>query len=193
MLRVARRARPDVPVAAAEAIDLPFGATRFQVVLGNFVLAHFTKYQTALADMLRVTAPGGRIALTAWADALDDLTRTWLGLVEQVVPREMLDPALSQAIPWRERFRDRTAIEEAMIDAGLRHVRTETRSYRFQYALDEYVDGLRTWATARFTRSMLGDAGFDAFVDRAKAVYRERFADPVNDFRDVMLVVGVKP
>jgi hypothetical protein len=40
---------------------------------------------------------------------------------------------------------------------------------------------------------MLGDAGFDAFVDRAKAVYRERFADPVNDFRDVMFVVGVKP
>ena len=32
-----------MPVAAAEAIDLPFRDEAFDVVLGTFVLAHFTK------------------------------------------------------------------------------------------------------------------------------------------------------
>ena len=123
MLRIARSARPGVAVAAAEAIDLPFHGGTFDTVLANFVLAHFTKYQTALADMVRVVKPGGRVAVSAWADPQDDLTRTWVELVEQVVPREVLEPSLSQAVPWRERFRDRAAIEEALLDAGLRHVR----------------------------------------------------------------------
>ena len=46
MLRVARRERPKVPVAAALAIDLPFGSGRFDAVLGAFVLAHFDKIDT---------------------------------------------------------------------------------------------------------------------------------------------------
>jgi ubiquinone/menaquinone biosynthesis C-methylase UbiE len=192
MLRIARTRRPELAVAAAEAIDLPFAAGVFDAVLANFVLAHFTKYQTALADVVRVLRTGGRIAMSAWADPQDDLTRTWIELVEQVVPREVLEPSLSQAVPWRERFRDRAAIEEALLDAGLRHVRSEVRPYRFQYALDEYVEGLQTWATGRFVRSMLGEAAFASFVERAKVVFHERFADPINDFRDVMFVTGVK-
>jgi ubiquinone/menaquinone biosynthesis C-methylase UbiE len=192
MLRIALAERPGVAVAAAQAIDLPFAAGAFDTVLGNFVLAHFTKYQTALADMVRVLRTGGRIALSAWADPQDDLTRTWIELVEQVVPREVLEPSLSQAVPWRERFRDRAAIEEALLDAGLRHVRSEVRPYRFRYALDEYVDGLQTWATGRFVRSMLGETAFASFLERANGVFHERFSDPINDFRDVMFVSGVK-
>jgi ubiquinone/menaquinone biosynthesis C-methylase UbiE len=193
MLRVARVRRPALPVAAAEAIDLPFRDGTFEIVVGNFVLAHFTKYQTALHDLVRVVRSGGRIALSAWADPEDDLNRTWLELVHAVVPREVLEPALAQAIPWRERFRDRGAIEEALLDAGLRHVRTEVRPYRFRFTLEEYVDGLTTWATGRFVRSMLGDAGVSAFLERVRGVFAERFADPVNDFREVMFAVGVKP
>jgi hypothetical protein len=75
----------------------------------------------------------------------------------------------------------------------LRQVRTEERRYRFTYTLDEYVEGLGTWATGRFVRSMLGDAGFASFLERARGVFGQRFADPVNDFRDVMLAVGVRP
>jgi hypothetical protein len=72
-------------------------------------------------------------------------------------------------------------------------VRSEERRYRFQYRLDEYVEGLGTWATGRFVRSMLGEAGFASFLARAKETFRQRFADPVNDFRDVAFAVGVKP
>ena len=79
------------------------------------------------------------------------------------------------------------------MDAGLRHIRTEQRQYRFQYTLDEYVDGLGTWATGRFVRSMLGPSGWEEFRARARATFADRFSDPVNDFREVLFAVGTKP
>ena len=193
MLRVARSANGALPVATAEAIDLPVRDGAFDALVATFVIAHFAKYKTALFDMKRVLRPGGRLGLTAWADGQDDLTRTWLELVESVVPREVLQPAMDERLPWRERFRQREPLEEALLEAGIRHVRTEVRRYRFRYPLDEYVDGLTTWATGRFVRSMLGESAFAAFLDRARAVFRERFADPVNDFREVLFATGAKP
>ncbi len=193
MLEVGRRVRPDLRAIAAEAIDLPFPDRSFDVVVGNFVLAHFTKYQTALFDVLRVLRPGGRLALTTWADGPDDLQRAWREVVETTIPREVVDTALADAAPWHERFRHRGPVEEALMDAGLRHVRTETRRYRFQYALDEYLEGLGTWATGRFVRGMLGPAGYEALLQRAHIAFAERFADPLNDFRDVLFAVGTKP
>ena len=194
MLDVARRENPGLAFAGAEAIDLPFREGRFDAVIANFVIAHFTRYETALHDLIRVTKRSGRVAASAWMDTTDDeLQRTWRELLERSVPREIIEPAIARAIPWRERFRDREAIAEAFIDAGLRQVRSEKRDYRFQYPLDDYVEGLGVWATGRFVRSMLGDAGFASFLERARSVFRERFADPVNDFREVAFVVGVKP
>ena len=193
MLRQARASDGELRLAAAEAIDLPFRDGSFDAVLANFVIAHFAKYKTALYDMLRVTRSGGRLAVSAWADSTDDLTRTWLELVETVVPREVLQPAMDQRLPWRERFRHRGPLEEALMEAGMRQVRTETRQYRFTYTLDEYLEGMGTWATGRFVRSMLGEQRFTAFLERARAVFAERFADPVNDFREVLFASGTKP
>ncbi|HET9722486.1 MAG TPA: methyltransferase domain-containing protein, partial [Actinomycetota bacterium] len=97
MLAVARRVRPQVRTIAAVVIDLPFRGGTFDAVVGNFVIAHFTKYQTALHDLLRVLRPGGRLAMTAWSDGQDELTRTWLELVWSVVPRDVLEAAMADA------------------------------------------------------------------------------------------------
>jgi ubiquinone/menaquinone biosynthesis C-methylase UbiE len=193
MLEVGRRARPAVRTVTAEAIDLPFPDGTFDVVIGNFVLAHFTKFQTALYDILRVLRSNGRLALTAWADGDDQLSQTWLELVWSVVPRQVLESAIADATPWRDRFRSREALEEAFMDAGLRHVRVEHRQYRFQYSLEDYVDGLGTWATGRFLRAMLSDRAWGSFRQRAIEVFSDRFADPVLDFHDVHVAVGTKP
>jgi hypothetical protein len=40
---------------------------------------------------------------------------------------------------------------------------------------------------------MLGDDGWRRFRERARVTFSERFADPVNDFREVWLSVGNKP
>jgi ubiquinone/menaquinone biosynthesis C-methylase UbiE len=193
MLAVARRDYPDASLVAAEAIDLPFRAGAFDAVVGNFVLAHFAKVDTALFDLIRVTRSGGTIGFSAWEDGLDTFTETWLELVTSVVPREMLEPSVGRAIPNRDRFRRRSAVEMVLRDGGLSHVRSERMRYEWTYLLSDFVDGLSTWATGRFVRSMLGESGWASFMDRAHAVFAERFPDPLHDVREVLLVIGTKP
>jgi len=193
MLLQAVKARPQIHVAAAEAIDLPFRDRTFDVVTASFVVSHFTRYQTALFDILRVLRPGGRFAMSSWADKPDLLQRTWTELVETTVGTGLVADARRQTVPWADRFADRHQIEETLVDAGLQRIRTERREYKFVYALDDFVEGLGAWSTGRFVHSMLDDDGWKRFQVRAREVFFDRFADPVNDFREVWLAVGAKP
>lgn len=192
MLEVGRRERPKLSFAAAEAIDLPFRDGTFEVITGNFVLSHFTRYETALFDMRRVLRTGGRIGLTSWSDQKDDLQATWGELVSSVVPQEMLEPVWAAVAPWRTRFADRQAVEDALISAGFRHVRSDRREYRLQYTQADYIEGLEIWAIGRFVREMLGPEGWPGFQERVRRTFAERFADPLNDYRDVILATGTK-
>lgn len=193
MVSVGSRARPGLRLVAADAIDLPFRAGVFDAVLSNFVLAHFTKAETALHDVVRVLRPGGVLAVSVWADGLDDLQRAWLGLAEQVVPKDLIDDAMKRAQPGRERFADKTRLQQALSRAGLARIRVEPQRYRFEYGLDEYVDGLGAFTTGRFVRGMLGEARWGSFLESAKTSFRERFADPLGDSRDTLLAVARKP
>ncbi len=192
MLDVARKARPKIEFVAAQAIDLPFSDGSFDVVLGNFVLAHFAKVETAMFELLRVTRPGGVLGFTSWTDGRDAFTDTWRELVSTVVPNDLLGPTMDKAIPNHDRFSRRGEVEQALHDAGLRHVRTEPATYEWRYGRDEYVDGLTVWATGRFVREMLGEAAFEGFMDRVHATFAERFPDPLHDSREVLLAIGMK-
>jgi ubiquinone/menaquinone biosynthesis C-methylase UbiE len=192
MLRVGHAAHPELRLAGAEAIDLPFADGSFDVVAGTFVLAHFARIDTALFDIVRVTKPRGTVAFTTWTDGRDAFGDTWLELVTEVVPRELLEPSIARAIPNHDRFTKRTAVEEVLHDARLRHVRTEPVRYEWRYTLDEYLDGLEVWAVGRFAKEMLGPDGWKAFRARARSVFADRFPDPLHDRRDVLLAIGVK-
>ncbi len=192
MLEVGHRVRPGLRLVAGHAIDLPFRENAFNAVMGNFVLAHFTKVDTALFDILRVLTTGGRVAFSSWADGVDAYQQTWRELIETVVPREMLAPAYAEAAPGHERFRSRAIVEEVLLASNLRHVRTEVVKYRWVYARVDYLDGLSLWATGRFVRHMLGERGWQDFMTRAHSVFAERFPDPLNDFREVVLAVATK-
>src|SRR5205085_8583250 len=64
MIRTGAAVRETVNFAAASGSDLPFATGVFDVVTANFVLSHFPRYETGLAEMTRVLRPGGRIALS---------------------------------------------------------------------------------------------------------------------------------
>lgn len=193
MLAAGAAARDGFRPVAGRAIDLPFRDGAFDLVTSSFVLNHFARYQTALFDMVRVLRHGGRIAVATWGPGLDELQRTWRELVTTVVGGDMLRDVLKQAVPWEDRFAQRGPLEEALIDAGLQHVRSEPRRYRFVYTIDEFLDGREAAATGRFVRSMLGDDGWTAFREGARAAFADRFSDPLNDFRDVILAIATKP
>ena len=57
---------PDVEFRRADAQSLPFEEGSFDAVVGNFGLPHFGRPELAVAEGVRVLAPGGRLALTTW-------------------------------------------------------------------------------------------------------------------------------
>lgn len=70
MLAVARRLAPTVEFRAGTAEALPYPEQRFDAVVSQFGLMFFTDRHQALCEMLRVLAPGGRMAVAVW-DALE--------------------------------------------------------------------------------------------------------------------------
>ncbi|QHC27218.1 class I SAM-dependent methyltransferase [Streptomyces sp. GS7] len=67
MVRCAAQAVPGADVRVAALPRLPFPDGEFHSVVGNFVLNHVGRPRAALAELRRVTRPGGRVALTIWA------------------------------------------------------------------------------------------------------------------------------
>ncbi|GAB2699130.1 demethylmenaquinone methyltransferase [Thalassiella azotivora] len=61
MLRVGRRRRPDLPLVAGDGTRLPFADAAFDAVTISFGLRNVVDHEAALAEMLRVTRPGGRL------------------------------------------------------------------------------------------------------------------------------------
>jgi ubiquinone/menaquinone biosynthesis C-methylase UbiE len=181
------------PRVAARALDLPFRDATFDALVANFVLTHFTKYETALFDLLRVLRTGGRLAASVWAEREDEFQRTWRELAEGAVGRDLLKDAHRRAMPWEGRFSDPAHLEETLRDVGLRPVRVERREYRFQMSREEYVTGRETTAGGRFLREMLGERGWESFQARARERFADRFPEYLTDFRDVLLAVGTKP
>lgn len=193
MLEVARRSRPGLKLAAAEAIQLPFRDATFDAVIANFVIQEFKRYDTALFDLLRVLKPGGRLAASTWTADEDELQVTWRTLVEATVGKEMLRSARADAAPWWERFGAPNTLKDTLHDMGLRQIKIERRSYRFRMKRDDYVAEQGTRALGRFVHGMLGDRGWGSFEERARSTFAERFGEQVEDTRDVLLAVGTKP
>ncbi len=63
MLQVGKRRRPDIDFVAGDATNLPFADNSFDAVTISFGLRNVSEPKKALAEMLRVTKPGGRLVL----------------------------------------------------------------------------------------------------------------------------------
>jgi demethylmenaquinone methyltransferase/2-methoxy-6-polyprenyl-1,4-benzoquinol methylase len=63
MLEVGKRARPGLPFAAGDATRLPFADATFDAVTISFGLRNVVDPAAGLAEMLRVTRPGGRLVV----------------------------------------------------------------------------------------------------------------------------------
>jgi SAM-dependent methyltransferase len=68
MIATARSAHPGLEFRWADAHELPFADASFDAVVGNLAIMHFSRPERAMAEFVRVLRPGGRLALTAWAD-----------------------------------------------------------------------------------------------------------------------------
>jgi ubiquinone/menaquinone biosynthesis C-methylase UbiE len=67
MLAVAARSEPQIEWRLGDAASLPFEDSSFDVVVSQFALMYFPDRMASLREMWRTLAPGGRLAIAAWA------------------------------------------------------------------------------------------------------------------------------
>lgn len=63
MLQTGRKRQPELPFVAGDALALPFEDNAFDGVTISFGLRNIVDPETALAEMRRVTRPGGRLVI----------------------------------------------------------------------------------------------------------------------------------
>ena len=76
MLAVGKARRPDLAFTAGDAMRLPFADAVFDAVTISFGLRNVVDTPAALAEMLRVTRPGGRLVVTEFSTPTDPVFRT---------------------------------------------------------------------------------------------------------------------
>ncbi|MBV1851974.1 demethylmenaquinone methyltransferase [Catellatospora tritici] len=76
MLRVGRRTRPHVPLAAADALALPFADETFDAVTISFAIRNVANTPAALRELARVTKPGGRLVICEFSHPTNGAFRT---------------------------------------------------------------------------------------------------------------------
>jgi SAM-dependent methyltransferase len=67
MLAVAARTEPKIEWRRGDAASLPFEDARFDAVVSQFALMYFPDRAASVREMWRTLAPGGRLAVAAWA------------------------------------------------------------------------------------------------------------------------------
>jgi ubiquinone/menaquinone biosynthesis C-methylase UbiE len=92
MLAVARRKSTAVTWRSGRAETLPFEDGSFDAVVSQFALMFFESRPVAIAEMLRVLRPGGRLAVAVW-DSLDHTPgyRALTGLLRELFGNDVAD------------------------------------------------------------------------------------------------------
>ncbi|HET8684617.1 MAG TPA: demethylmenaquinone methyltransferase [Micromonosporaceae bacterium] len=87
MLETGRRARPQVPLLAGDALALPFPDGCFDAVTISFALRNVVDPDAALEEMARVTRPGGRLVVCEFSHPTHQPLRTiYLSYLMRALP-----------------------------------------------------------------------------------------------------------
>jgi SAM-dependent methyltransferase len=123
MLAEARRRLPEVAFVEADLVALPFASGSFDACVGGFVLNHLPAPEAAVAELARVLAPGGTLALSLWEPPARN---RWLGVVAEALDEAGVaaPPELADG-PDSYRFADRAEMLALLRGAGLRGARVQ--------------------------------------------------------------------
>jgi SAM-dependent methyltransferase len=127
MLELARRLRPELEFVEADVDRLPFPDGSFDAITGNFVILHLGRPERGAAELARVLAPGGRVALTTW----DAPSRSRMpGVFVDAFQRAGATPPDDMPEgPPLFRFADEAEFRRLLEDAGLTEVAVEQVSF----------------------------------------------------------------
>jgi demethylmenaquinone methyltransferase/2-methoxy-6-polyprenyl-1,4-benzoquinol methylase len=88
MLRVGKRAKPALPFTAGDGTRLPFRDATFDAVTISFGLRNIVDPQAGLAELRRVTRPGGRLVVCEFSHPANRAFRTvYMEYLMKALPR----------------------------------------------------------------------------------------------------------
>lgn len=123
MLAVARRKPYGVHWHQGMAEALPFSSGQFDAVVSQFALMFFERKQQAIAEMLRVLRPTGRLAVAVW-DSLDH-SPGYEALTELL--GQLFGDRFADAMRPPFTLGDRTELRRLFADAGAAEVEVITQ------------------------------------------------------------------
>jgi SAM-dependent methyltransferase len=141
MVSLARRLQPELEFRQGDAEQLPFAEGSFDAVLGNFLVLHVGRPDRVAAELARVLASDGRLALTTWD--IPERARLLGVLVDAVAEVGALPTADVPAGPPIFRFADESEFARLLASAGLGDVDVQTVAFTYRSASsDELWNGL---------------------------------------------------
>jgi ubiquinone/menaquinone biosynthesis C-methylase UbiE len=194
MLELARSRHPDLELVEASVYELPFDDGAFDAAVCNFGLLHFGRPEDAVAELARVLARGGSLALTVWDGP--ERNRLQGVFVEAVAEVGAAVPAGVPAAPSMFQFAELEAMESLLRGAGLDRVEARRLEFSQRIAdVDELWNGMLEGGVRM--RAIIGGLPKAEIqqvregVERRLAVYRAD--DGIELPVAVTLGVGKKP
>jgi ubiquinone/menaquinone biosynthesis C-methylase UbiE len=124
LLKVARERLPDADLRVADAAELPYDRGCFDQVMAFDAIQYTEPPAVAVAELARVTRPGGSVVIGLWHNWSGREASAFLNAVRGLVPI-----ASSDSQPVRDLYRLREVMKEAGLDVyGFAEV---TRRYDF--------------------------------------------------------------
>jgi SAM-dependent methyltransferase len=141
MVRLAGQLHPGLDFREAAAEALPFDDSSFDSVVGNFVVLHLGRPERAVAELVRVLAPGGRLSLTTWDHP--DRTRLLGVFVDAIAEAGATPPDSIPVGPPLFRFADDEQFAALLEGGGLASVDMRTIAFHHTVSTaDELWDGI---------------------------------------------------
>jgi SAM-dependent methyltransferase len=143
MVTLARTRHPGLDFRQADAESLPFDDGTFDAVVANFLVPHLAHHDRTMVELVRVLAPGGRLALTTWDTP--DRMRLLGVLLDALAEVGAEPPADLPPGPPFFLYADEARFAGLLTDAGLSDVAVDTVAFDFHVSTaDELWDGVRT-------------------------------------------------
>ena len=193
MLAAARRRHPDVLFSRSTVPPLKFEDGWFDVVTASFVLNHMSEPPRAVAEIARVTAPGGVVAVSTWPAGASPLRPLWEATLGRSGVADYPAGAMSaEALPHRTP----RGLSRLLEDGGLERVKATNPEWTFAIDPDDL------WLGVAGGVAMIGGIHRSLAVDQREAMH-EAYLDVTDDLVDddgllhfphtAILAVGVRP
>ena len=189
-----RRGITNVSFRQCMADALPFGDNSFDVVISRLGVMFFPDPVAALREMLRVTKPGGALALAVWQETEQN---PFLHVVTEVLSRYVEALPADPDAPGAFRFAEPGKLASILTEAGAIDVRERFLSFHIEAPIstDEFWE-LRS-ATSATLRQELADLPKEQTVQVAREVREaalEFFPNGNMSFPARMIIVtALKP